>query len=170
MCDRQIRLTALVQAFTSRVMLRGPGVWERQRRAAGVTVRQKVKIHNQALHTDTHRAKDTVRTRFTCSQHKERNTKLSDHMINLQFYQQKDDFTFLNIPRTFSSFCNIVTLLFAALIRWLSSFNIVSYCRNMYPCFLQFYIYDSCPAATIHTELIKYWCYQLWTIVHNSFL
>lgn len=138
MWQTEIRLTALVQAFTSRVMLRGPGVWERQRRAAGITVRQKVKIHNQALHTDTHGAKDTVRTLFTtCSQHKERNSglKVSDHnyhLINLQFYQQKDDFTFLNIlfPRTFSSFCNIVTLLFAVLISDDYPSLILSYCRD----------------------------------------
>lgn len=90
------------------------------------------------LCTQTHGAKDTVRTLFTtCSQHKERNSglKVSDHnyhLINLQFYQQKDDFTFLNslFPRTFSSFCNIVTLLFAVLISDDYPSLILSYCRN----------------------------------------
>lgn len=46
-------LTAVVLAFTSGLVLRGPGVGERQRRAAGLTVRQQVKIHPQVLRTDT---------------------------------------------------------------------------------------------------------------------
>lgn len=45
-------LTAVILAFTSLVVLRGPGVGKRQRRAAGFTVRQQVKIHNQALQTE----------------------------------------------------------------------------------------------------------------------
>lgn len=49
-------LTAVLLAFTSVVMLRRPGVRERQRRAAGVTVCQQVKIHEQALRIQTGRA------------------------------------------------------------------------------------------------------------------
>lgn len=46
-------LTAVVLAFTSLVVLRSPRVGERQRWAAGFTVRQQVKIHNQVLQTNT---------------------------------------------------------------------------------------------------------------------
>ena len=53
-------LTAVVLAFTSRVVLRGPGIGKRQRRAAGFTVRQQVKIHNQALETSTQRHTHTL--------------------------------------------------------------------------------------------------------------
>ena len=41
-------LTAVVLAFASLIVLRRPGVGEGERRAAGLAVRQKVKIHHPA--------------------------------------------------------------------------------------------------------------------------
>lgn len=48
-------LTAVVLAFTSLVVLRCPGVGERRRRAAGFTVGQQVKFHDQVLQRHKHR-------------------------------------------------------------------------------------------------------------------